>query len=77
MWLSKSIRLETRPHWDPCLALVVAHLCSKEYCPEEIHEDFCKFFKYPTNPPGGGGFHGFGRGNFGQMADMMGMTGAM
>ena len=73
-WTGKSIRLETRPHWDPCLALIVAYLCSKEYCPEEINGNFFKFFKYPNDPPSGFGF-GWGTGNqFGDIGDIGGMA---
>ena len=51
-WLSKSIRLETRPQWDPCLALIVAYLCSKEYYPKDIRDGYAKFFQYPREPRG-------------------------
>ena len=51
-WASKKLTVSTKEFWDPCLALVISYLTSKEYSPKELKGDFSKTFTWPSGPKG-------------------------
>lgn len=51
-WASKKLIVTTKEYWDPCLALVISYLTSKEYSPDELKSDFGKTFSWPSGPSG-------------------------
>jgi len=43
-WGSGSVKVQTIAGWDPLLGLLLAHLCSTEYSPDQIMADFVPNF---------------------------------
>ena len=61
MFSAGKIRVQTNEGWDPLLGLLIAQLCSTEYCPSQLKSDFVPRFpgrnQYRNSGRPNGRFH--------------------